>query len=179
MAATRRVLSVILALVLLLGGLLVAVEIVLALLGRQPWLIPSGDWSSQVRDQTWEDTTVRAVLVGMVVVGLVLLIVGLSRGRPSALTLPARPDGPAQVTVTASRRGLERTLEQAVREADGITGAKVVVSRHTATVYAASQSRSPGDLRAGVESAVTARLSELGLTDTLRPKVHVTSREAS
>ena len=179
MAATRRVLSVLLALVLLLGGLLVAVEIVLALLGRQPWVIPSDDWSAQVRDQTWADTTVRAVLVGMVVVGLVLLIVGLSRGRPSALTLPARADGPERVTVTASRRGLERTLEQAVREADGITGAKVVVTRRTASVYATSQSRSPEDLRAGAESAVAARLAELGLTDTLRTKVHVTSREAS
>lgn len=179
MAATRRVLSILLALVLLLGGLLVAVEIVLALLGRQPWLIPSDDWSAQVRDRTWEDTTVRAVLVGMVVVGLILLIVGLSRSRPTALTLPARADGPAQVTVTVSRRGLERTLEQAVREADGITGAKAVVSRRSVAVYAASQSRSPGDLRAGVESAVAARLAELGLTDTLRTKVHVSSREAS
>lgn len=178
MALTRRILSVLLALVLLLGGLLAAVEIVLALLGRQPWLIPVDDWSTKLREQTWDESTVRAVLVGMVVVGLVLLVVGLSRGRPAALTLATHADDPSQVTVTASRRGIERSLEQAVREADGITGAKVTVSRRTATVWATSRTRAPGDLRAGVESAVADRLADLGLTDKLRAKVRVTSREA-
>lgn len=178
MALTRRILSILLALILLLGGILAAVEILLALLGQDPWLIPRDEWASRLREQTWDAPTVRAVLVGMVVVGLVLLVVGLSRGRPAALTLPARADGPAQVTVTASRRGIERSLEQAVRESDGITGAKVSVSRHTAKVHATSRTRAPGDLSAGVESALAGRLSELGLTDTLGTKVRVTSREA-
>ena len=179
MALTRRILSVLLALVLLLGGLLAAFEIVLALLGRTPWLIPQEDWARRLREQTWDTSTVRAVLVGMVVVGLVLLVVGLSRGRPASLTLPTRAGDSTQVTVTASRRGIERTLEQAVRESDGITGAKVSVSRRTANVWATSRSRAPGDLRAGVESALAARLADLGLTDTLRTKVRVTSREAT
>lgn len=179
MALTRRILSILLALVLLLGGLLAAVEIVLALLGRPPWLIPQDDWARKVTEQTWDSSTVRAVLVGMVVVGLLLLLVGLSRGRPAALPLSERDGAPPQVTVTASRRGIERSLEQAAREADGITGAKAKVSRRTATVWATSRTRSPGDLRAGVESALAARLDDLGLTDTLRTKVRVTSREAT
>ena len=177
-ALARRILSVLVALVLLLGGLLGAFEIVLALLGREPWLVPVEDWTRRLTEQTWDSSTVRSALAGVVVVGLVLLIVGLSRGRPAALTLPARPDGPSQVTVTASRRGIERSLEQAVLEADGITGADVSVSRRSATVRASSRTRSPGDLRDGVEQAVTARLTELGLADQLRTKINVTSREA-
>lgn len=178
MALTRRILSVLLALVLLLGGLLAAVEIVLALLGREPWLLPHEDWANQLGDRAWDESTVRTVLGVVAVVGLLLLLVGLSRGRPAALTLPARADGPGAVTVTASRRGIERSLEQAVRESDGITGAKVTVSRRTATVYATSSTRVPGDLRAGVEQSLADRLAELGLTDTLRTRVRVTSREA-
>ena len=178
MALTRRILSVLLALVLLLGGLLAAVEIVLALLGRDHWLVPHEDWADRIGEQTWDATTVRTVAGAVAVVGLVLLLVGLSRGRPAALTLPARADGPGGVTVTASRRGIERSLEQAVRESDGITGAKATVSRRTATVYATSSTRVPGDLRPGVEKALAGRLAELGLTDTLRTKVRVTSREA-
>ena len=178
MALIRRILSVLLALVLLLGGLLGAVEIVLALMGRDPWLVPHDEWASRLDEQTWDASTVRSVLIGVLVVGLLLVVVGLSRGRPAALTLPARADGPSQVTVTASRRGIERSLEQVVRECDGITGADVSVSRRTATVRASSRTRAPGDLRAGVESAVVARLTELGLADQLRPKVNVTSREA-
>lgn len=179
MALTRRILSVLLALILLLGGILAAVEIVLVLLGREPWLLPHEDWADRLGELAWDDSTVRTVLGVVAVVGLLLLLVGLSRGRPAALTLPARTDGPGEVTVTASRRGIERSLEQAVRESDGITGAKVVVSRRTAAVYATSRSRTPGDLRAGVETSLADRLADLGLTDTLRTKVRVTSREAT
>ena len=179
MALTRRILSVLLALVLLLGGLLAAVEIVLALLDRPSWLIPREEWANDVTDQTWDSSTVRAILVGLIVVGLVLLLVGLSRGRPAALALSPREGTPPQVTVTASRRGIERSLEQAAREAEGITDAKATVSRRTATVWATSRTRSPGDLRAGVESALAARLADLGLAGRLRTKVRVTSREAT
>ena len=40
MTVVNRVLATLLALALLLGGLLAVVEIVLAALGRPPWLVP-------------------------------------------------------------------------------------------------------------------------------------------
>ena len=86
---TNRVLSALLALVLVVGGLLVAVEIVLAQLGRPALLIPWSAWASWLGGQTWDTSTVRLVLAGLVVVGLVLLILALRPGKPRRLALPA------------------------------------------------------------------------------------------
>ena len=49
------------------------VEIVLGLLGRPYWLIPHPTWSSWLGDQSFSGGVVRAVLIGMVIVGLLLL----------------------------------------------------------------------------------------------------------
>ncbi|SDB84767.1 hypothetical protein SAMN05216410_0417 [Sanguibacter gelidistatuariae] len=176
MTLVRRVLSVLLALVLLLGGLLGAIEIVLALLGRDPWLLPR-ERTTWFREQTWETATIRAILIVAVLVGLGLLVLALKRGRPAAFTLASRADGPVAVTVTASRRGIEHALAQVAREADGVTSAQATVSRRRATVHATSRTRAPDDLRAGIETAVADRLTDLGLVDTLATKVRVTSRE--
>ena len=175
MTLLRRAGSVLLALVLLLGGLLGAIEIVLALLERDPWLLPP-DWTDQFQE-TWESTTIRAILVVAVLVGLGLLVLALKRGRPAAFTLASHPDGPAAVTVTVSRRGMEHALAQVARESDGVASAQATVSRRRATIDATSSTRAPQDLQAGIETAVADQLTDLGLADTLSTRVRVTSRE--
>ena len=115
MQVLNRVLSTLLALVLL-GGLLAVVEIVLAALGRPHWLVPHQQWSSWLAEQTFASAVVRAILIGLAVLGLLLLVAALRRGRLRALALPARADG---VRVTASRRGIQRTLARAAQRPDG------------------------------------------------------------
>ena len=170
MTVVNRVLATLLALALLLGGLLTVVEVVLAALGRPPWLVPHPDWTSWLTDQDLGSTVVRAALIGAVVLGLVLLVLALRRGRPGALPLPARVES---VRTTASRRGIERTLRAAATRPDGVRDAQVRARRRTVRVRAATALRDPGDLQSRVTEAVSQRLEELGLSGTLRPRVTV------
>ncbi len=170
MRALNRSLATLLALILLLGGLLAVVEIVLAQLGRPYWLIPHEQWSSGLAEQTFLDGVVRAVLIGLVVLGLVLLILALRRGKPGSVQLPSRTDG---VHVSASRRGIERSLSTAARRADGIRSARVKAGRRAVRVKAVTALRSTGELKEPVSSAVTGRLEQLGLGGVLRPRVSI------
>ncbi len=177
MTLVNRILSALLALALLLGGLLGATEVVLALADRPPLLVPHPDWARALGDLTWGAPAVRGVLAGLAVLGLLLLLAALRRGRPGTVALPTRTGGLSALTVTASRRGIERTLVQAAREADGVASASATVSRRAASVRAVTAVRTPGDVRSRVEDAVSRRLAELGLSETLRARVRVTSRE--
>src|SRR3954471_17703624 len=98
---TTRIVSALLAVLLVAGGLLVAVEIVLAQLGRPAWLIPWRAWASWLGGQTWASSGIRLILVGLVVVGLVLLILALRPGKPRSLALPATD---SNVHVSIARR---------------------------------------------------------------------------
>ena len=175
MHVLNRLLATLLALALFLGGLLAVVEIVLAALGRPAWLVPHPEWSSGLGEQTFDSGVVRAVLIGLVVLGLLLLLAALRRGRPGALQLPDRTPG---VRVTASRRGVERALATAARRADGVRGARARVGRRTARVQASTAVRSSGELQEPVTTVVTERLDELGLTGVLRPRVTVSQESA-
>ncbi|RBY77598.1 hypothetical protein DQ238_14375 [Geodermatophilus sp. TF02-6] len=175
MHVLNRVLATLLALGLFLGGLLAVVEIVLAALDRPHLVVPYDRWTSWLREQSFGDGIVRAVLIGMVVLGLLLLLAAVRRGRPGSLTLPARTEG---VRVTASRRGIERTLSSAARRTDGVRDARARAGRRAVRVRAATALRSPGDLQQRVSDAVTGQLRELGLADRLRARVTV-SQEAS
>ena len=170
MTVVNRVLATLLALALLLGGLLAIAEIVLAALGRQPWLVPHPDWTAWLSDQTLGSGVVRAALIGAVLLGLLLLVLALRRGRPGALPLPSRVDS---VRTTASRRGLERTLRAAATRPDGVRDAQVRARRRSVRVRATTVLRDPADLQSRVTEAVTERLAELGLASTLRPRVTV------
>lgn len=167
MTVLNRVVATLLALTLFLGGLLAAAEIVLAAFRRPSWLVPHEQWSTWLRDQTFSGAVVRVVLVGLVILGLLLLIAALRRGKPGSLPLPARTDG---VRVTASRRGIERSISTAARRADGVRSARAKAGRRTVRVKASTAVRS-GDLQQPVTAAVTERIEELGLTGVLRPRV--------
>jgi hypothetical protein len=169
-----RALSALVALALLLGSLLVIVEIVLAAAGRGPWLIPYADWTAWIRGRSWSDDVVKAILVGLVVVGLLLLVVAVRRGKPATLPLRGRTPG---VDVTASRKSVERSLAAAVSRTSGITGADASVRRRSARIEARAASRSPSGLRQEVEAAAKARLDSLGLRRDLRTRVRVSARD--
>jgi hypothetical protein len=171
----NRLLATLLALALFLGGLLAVAEIVLAALGRPAWLAPHQQWSSWLREQTFSDGIVRAALIGLALLGLLLLIAALRRGKPGALRLPARTDG---TRVSASRRGIERSLATAARRADGVRDARARARRRSVRVKATTALRSTDDLRQPVTATVTERLEQLGLAGVLRPRVTV-SRESA
>lgn len=166
----NRVLATLLALALFLGGLLAVAEIVLAALDRPAWLVPHQQWNSWLGGQTLSDGIVRAALIGLVLLGLLLLIAALRRGKPGALRLPGRTDG---VRVSASRRGIERSLATAARRADGVRAARARARRRSVRVKATTALRATEDLQQPVTAVVTERLDQLGLTGVLRPRVTV------
>ncbi|MCW2576684.1 MAG: uncharacterized protein JWR28_3048 [Modestobacter sp.] len=174
MPMLNRVLATLLALALFLGGLLAVVEIVLAAFDRPAWLVPHQEWSTWLAGESFDDGVVRAALIGLVVVGLLLLLVGLRRGKPGSIALPARTDG---VRVTASRRGLERSLATSASRAGGVRSARAKVGRRAVRVKATTAVRS-GDLQQPVTAGVTERLEELGLSGVLRPRVTVSQESA-
>ena len=174
MHVVNRVLATLLALALFLGGLLAIVEIVLAALDRPSWLVPHEQWAESLTGESFAGGIVRAVLIGLVVIGLLLLLVGLRRGKPGSIPLPARTDG---VHVTASRRGLERSLATSARRTDGVRSARAKVGRRAVKVKATTAVRS-GDLQQPVTAAITERLEELGLTGVLRPRVTVSQEKS-
>jgi len=172
--ALNRVLATLLALALFLGGLLAVVEIVLAALDRPSWLVPHQRWAETLTGEDFAGSIVRAVLIGLIVIGLLLLLTGLRRGKPGSIPLPARTDG---VHVTASRRGLERSIATSARRADGVRSARAKVGRRKVKVKATTAVRS-GDLKQPVTAGVTERLEELGLTGVLRPRVTVSQEKS-
>lgn len=172
-----RVLSTVLALALLLLGLVGAVEIVLALLDRPPWLIPHEDGSAWLTQQTWVTGTVRAALAAVAALGLVLLVLALRRGRPGTFVLPPRPgQTPPGVRVRASRRGTEAWLTAAARRTSGVSAAHVRLTRRRADVRVRTATRGQDDLPRDVAAVVGDRLGQLGL-DQVRPRVAVTRKE--
>lgn len=175
MHVVNRVLATLLALALFLGGLLAVVEIVLAALRRPYWLVPHRAWAAWLRQETFGAGVVRAALIGAVVLGLLLLIAALRRGKPGSIPLPGRTDG---VRVLASRRGIERSLVTAARRTDGVRSARAKVRRRSARVTAATGARSAGELQQPVTAAVTGRLDELGLGGVLRTRVTVTQESS-
>lgn len=173
MTATRwltRAISALLALALLLGSLLIIVEIILAATGQKPWLVQYTKWTVWMRERDWKDGAVIAILIGLLVVGLLLLFLGARRGKPATLSLRGRTPG---VTVTASRKSVERSLAAAVSRTPGIIGAKASIGRRRARIEARASTRSESGQQQEAEAAATARLDSLGLTRNLRPRVRI------
>lgn len=169
-----RVVCALLALALLLASLLAVVEIAAAALDRAPVLVPHAEQESWLRAHSWDENIVRAVLAGLVVLGLLCLFLAFRRGKPAALPLSGRTDG---VDVTASRRSVEKTLAAAAARTTGVTGANASVSRRTARVDARTVARSASGVHEEVETAVQGRLGSLGLERPLRTRVDLTAED--
>ncbi|MGZ4436029.1 MAG: DUF6286 domain-containing protein [Nocardioidaceae bacterium] len=169
-----RLISALLALALLLGSLLVVAEIVAAALGRPPALVPYPEWTSWLRTHSWNNWIVTMVLGGLVVLGLLLLLLAVRRGKPASLALRSDCDG---VDVTASRRNLEKSLAAAAARTTGIIGASASVSRRTARIDARTVAPSEPGVREDVEAAVRGRLDSLGLERRMRTRVDLTTKD--
>ena len=170
MTVVNRVLAALLALALLLGGLLAATEIVLARLDRPYWLVPHPQWSAWLREQTLSAGLMRAVLAAVTILGLLLLLAALHRGKPHTLTLPSPTEG---VQVSASRRGIERTLRDAAARTSGVSSVQVKAGRRKVKVTAHTAARTPGESEQQVRDVVAGKLDDLGLGSALRPRIRI------
>ena len=171
MRVANRVLAAVLALALLVGGLIVAVEIVVAGFDRRPWALPHDDWYRSARLRTWDSAPPRWIFIGLVAAGLLLLGVQLARRRPTALALT-----PGAVPADVGRRSLERSLTREATSVDGIAAAKARVGKEKAAVVASSNRRQTDDLEPVVSQALDRRMAAIGLARPPAVRVKVQGR---
>lgn len=181
MTATRlltRTASVLLALALLVGSVIAIVEMVLAAAGRDHWVVPYTEWAAWLTGRNWAEPLVRALLIGVLLVGLLLLFLAVRRGKPATLPLRQRTPG---VSVNASRRSVERSLSAAASRTSGVSNADASLRRGSARIDAQAAplagSRTDAELRQDIEAAVQARLDALDLARELRVNVHVERKD--
>ena len=162
MRVANRALAAALALTLLVGGLLIAAEIVVAGFGAEPWLLPHDRWYRSGVDNAWSSPASRWFFVAVTTAGVALLALQVARRRPEALPLQT---GHRTGAVEVSRRSLERSLERAARRVDGVASAKARMSPSRAHIVAKRDSLAGADLRASVAEAARNQLRALGLPE--------------
>ena len=96
MRVVNRLAGIVLALLLIGGGLLVIAETVLFLADRPPWLLPLESWRDTLSSTELADRAVLATAIVALVVGLGVLILQLRRVTPNRLrAAPPTDAGPA------------------------------------------------------------------------------------
>lgn len=171
MRVANRVVAALLALAVLVGGLLVAVEIVVAGFDRRPWVLRHDEWYRSARLRSWDSAPPRWIFIGLVAAGLLLLFLQLARRRPVALPLC-----PGAAPADLGRRSLERSLVRTASEVDGVAAAKVKVDEQRAEVVATTNRRQAGDLQPRIANAIERRLHALGLARPPAVRVKVNTR---
>lgn len=94
-----RALGVVLALAVALAGIVAVIEILAAPLRDSPLVVPYDEWYGTLRNRTWDEAGVRAVLAGTTALGAALLALALTPWQ--ARTATAYDDGTIRVDVAA------------------------------------------------------------------------------
>ena len=157
MRIVNRVLAVSLALGIAAGGFLVVVEIVLAGIGRGPWVVPYDDWYGSARGNQWDSSGPRWLFIALCAAGLAVLALQAVKAAPRSVPLP---EGHSDAGV--SRRTLEGALARSAGRIDGVAGAKATVDGDRVRITVDTNRRT-GDLRPPVEQAVRDRLERVSL----------------
>ena len=123
MRAFNRFLSLLLGVALVAGGALAIAELLAAVLGRQPLVVPAAEWADALRGATVSDTVALVVAGAVAVVALVLLVVE-ARPWPRRRIAWATDDTGAW---WLRRRSIEDHIAYAVVDATSATGAEVIL----------------------------------------------------
>ena len=178
MKAFNRLLTLLLSVALIGFGVVLAVEVVGALFGSHPLLI---DWRGAYRagrSDRWDSAIVRVLASAIALVGLLLLLAQLKPRRISRLTVSS--DDP-HTDAALTRAGVRSALRRAAEDVDGISAAKVKISRRSAKVVASTRASQPSlgqTLNADVQVAVAERLTALQLHHPPRVRTSVKTRKA-
>ena len=174
MRGLLRVLAPVLGLALAAAGVLVVIEVVAAWVRpgmENGLLVPWPDWLATLAGLSWNDSPVPGIAIGVAVVGLLLMIVGLTARRAEV-----RLEAPTtDMTVTTSPRVLARLVGTRVRAFDDVLSASVSASARRVGVTVVAWHDAPPDLREVIVAAVKELLDALPLRR--RPRVAVSVRK--
>ncbi|MEU4409558.1 DUF6286 domain-containing protein [Streptosporangium sp. NPDC023963] len=167
----RRVVpAVITAILMTLLGLLVALEVISALLGRPLRLVPYDRILSWATSTPWNDPRLMtgAGLAGLL--GLLLVLLALVPGRPTLI--PVRT-GDRDLAIGMQRRGFTRSLAHAAEQVQGIEHARVRLRGKAVHVAADSGMRDTRGLADAVREAVNLRITALSPVWKYPVRVHL------
>ncbi len=174
MRLINRPLAALLSLALITVGLLVLIEVAADRIVNHPALIHWHrvyDWAERT---SWTQGSVRVGAIMIAILGLVLLLAELRRGKPQRLPVDS------EVTDAAyTRRGVAATIRGAVNDVDGINHTDVTVKRRKVTVRATTAGRQPytaQSLREPATEAAQRRLDTLALSPAPTLSVRITTR---
>lgn len=173
MRTLTRLLSALIGLALLLGGLLLALEVALTAARGSAQIVPYDTWLRWARNHAWSDPVVLWTGLGMLLVGLLLLLITLRRRAPLAVPGAARQD----MTVSFARRPLEQAVSRLAERSAGVEGVRVHLRKRKAEVQAASLTTDLDATKQVLQSRLTDGLDRLPLQST--PTVDVRLRKAS
>jgi hypothetical protein len=177
MRVLNRAVSAVLALVLIVGGVIVALEVVAGFFGREePLLLPWDEWYRSAVDVPWSDPDLRLLFAALLAAGVGLLWLEATSRRPVAVAM-AGHDRAAPADL--DRRGLERWLGARVSRVHGVSKANVHVTKKGARVDAATPGRETARVRDDVVAAAGEALGELDLAKPMPVRVRVHSGRAS
>ncbi|GAA2108290.1 DUF6286 domain-containing protein [Actinomadura alba] len=173
MRAFNRIATLVLSLVLIAGGLFIAVQAVLAALRHAPWLLPLRRWHAALTSTPLGDR-LAVILMGAVgLLGLALLIAELRPWRPSRLPVhPATADAGSEWWVL--RRPAERLLADAAARIPGVNSARVRLrGRHRWKVDVLAEARDED--RTEIAEAIDGELDRLAAPAPVRVRLRLRS----
>ncbi|MBB5874220.1 hypothetical protein F4553_007654 [Allocatelliglobosispora scoriae] len=165
MRLVNRIASSVLGLALIGGGLLAAVEAVLAFAGRAP-VLPLRQWYARLVDTEYTDRWVLLIAIGIGLLGLVILIAQLRPQRPDRFRLgPVATDDATRWSM--QRHSLEQQVAAAVTGVSGVGAAHVEVAGKETDWSVRVRATGRPDQRDSVQSAARAALGRLDAPPTV------------
>lgn len=170
MRVANRLLAALLALAIGLAGSLLLIEAISGLTDNGPALVPWDSWLLDLQARPWTDTLVRLVASAAIVVGLLLVLAGVS-ARDQHLALRSEcPD----VVLTTTAQALARSLRHRGESVPGVSAVSVQVTRRRVVVRATAPLQDPQAVHAGLHRELDAAMGALPWVR--RPEVRVLVR---
>lgn len=171
---SRVVPATIVAALLLAVGLLAAVAAVTQLV-NDAWPDPVNDAAAELTDLSWGSAVVVVSAVVLAVIGLLVLVAGLSPGRLRTARLHASEGDSIEVCdYVISTRGLARLAAARADTIDGVDRVSVSATGRRVRLRVTTASEQTGQIRDRVQQSVTAALTGAGLSPV--PRVSTTVR---
>jgi hypothetical protein len=177
MRVVNRLLALLLALGVIFAAAIGVIEVIAQRTHVHPVVLNWPGIYHWAAHTSWGAAPVRALSIGLVVVGLLLLVAQLKPRRPTRLPIAA---GNPATDAAITRRGLAYSLRNAVTDIDGVNRAQVTVRRRRARIRATVRTtsvRNADTLRTTVTETAQRHLDSLQLIHPPKLSVRVATRE--
>lgn len=152
-----RVISALLALVLIAGCGLIVGQVVVGLTGGGDFLVPTARWYDALRSTPWNDADVMYAGIGLMVVGTLLIVIARLT-RPRLITL-AEPVEHVQVVIPP--RAVAQMLRRQAETVPGVATVNAEVTGDLARINATAPMADPDQVEQELVQTLTHALKKI------------------